>query len=68
LAEPLEAASFWPTFVSVAEHSSFTVPELVFQAEDGQPLTIVVEVNPGTTCREEPLAAHGWTIHRARLG
>src|SRR4051812_7008909 len=46
-AAPLEQGSFWPTFPSRVPGSLLTQPELVFDAHDGRPLTVVVEVKPG---------------------
>jgi hypothetical protein len=46
-AEPLQRVSFWPSLRSVVEGSQQTVPELVFAADDGKPLVVVVEVKPG---------------------
>jgi hypothetical protein len=44
---PLERSSFWPSLESVVEGSQFTEPELVFEANDGGLLTVVIEVKPG---------------------
>jgi hypothetical protein len=44
---PLTPSSFWPNLVSVVPGLSYTEPELVFEADDGEPLTIIVEVKPG---------------------
>jgi hypothetical protein len=43
----LEPSSFWPNLPSVVVGSVSTVPELVFEADDGQPLNVIVEVKPG---------------------
>src|SRR4051794_30210440 len=46
-AAPLGQSAFWPTFPSRVPGSLLTQPELVFDAHDGAPITIVVEVKPG---------------------
>src|SRR5207247_6279670 len=46
-AEPLQQHSFWPRLRSVVPGCDETVPELVFAADDGRPLLVVVEVKPG---------------------
>jgi len=46
-AAPLEASSFWPSLPSVVAGSEWTEPELVFDADDGRPLKIIIEVKPG---------------------
>lgn len=51
-AEPLAASSFWPTLPSVVAGSEWTEPELVFDADDGQPLKVIVEVKPGYEMHE----------------
>jgi hypothetical protein len=39
--------NFWPTYRSIVDGSKWTEPELVFDADDGSRLTIVVEAKPG---------------------
>src|SRR5713226_5000354 len=46
-AEQFERSCFWPTVPSVISGSHYTEPELVLAADDGAPLTVVVEVKPG---------------------
>jgi hypothetical protein len=46
-ADPLEPEHFWPSYDSVLEGHHWTEPELVFDADDGEPLVVVVEVKPG---------------------
>jgi hypothetical protein len=46
-ASRLKPESFWPSLISVVPGSSYTEPEIVFSVDDGQPLTVVVEVKPG---------------------
>jgi hypothetical protein len=46
-AVPLPETSFWPTFSSIVRGSQYTEPELVFAADDGAQLTVIVEVKPG---------------------
>lgn len=46
-AEPFERSCFWRTVPSVIPGSHYTEPELVLIADDGAPLTVVVEVKPG---------------------
>lgn len=46
-ATPLSQQAFWPSLRSVVPGSVRTEPELVFFADDGAPLTVVVEVKPG---------------------
>jgi len=43
----LERSSFWPSLSSIVDGSQFTEPELIVAADDGAPLTIVIEVKPG---------------------
>jgi len=43
----LQPSSFWPNLPSVVEGSEWTEPELVFDADDGQTLKVIVEVKPG---------------------
>lgn len=44
--EPLAPHDFWPNYRSRMEGRTRTEPELVFAADDGRPLLIVVEVKP----------------------
>jgi len=44
--EPLDVSSFWPHYVSSEDDRAFTEPDVVIQADDGQPLLVVVEVKP----------------------
>jgi hypothetical protein len=46
-ATPLGQHAFWPNLPSVMPGSVITQPELVFDADDGSPVTVVVEVKPG---------------------
>lgn len=38
---------FWPNYRSIVDGSKWTEPELVFEADDGSPLTIIIEAKPG---------------------
>jgi hypothetical protein len=51
-AVPLRQQAFWPNLPSVIPGSLMTQPELVFEADDGSPLTVVVEVKPGYSMLE----------------
>jgi hypothetical protein len=44
-AEPLEPASFWPSYASTT--ASWTEPDLGFPANDGRPLWVIVEAKAG---------------------
>jgi hypothetical protein len=46
-ADPLGQTAFWPRLRSIVPGSFLTEPELVFQAYDGLPLSVVIEVKPG---------------------
>jgi hypothetical protein len=46
-APKLDIASFWPTYRSIFKGLQWTEPELVFAADDGAPLTVVIEAKPG---------------------
>lgn len=46
-AEPLGQHEFWPNLRSVVPGSVSTQPELLLRANDGAPLTVVIEVKPG---------------------
>lgn len=46
-APPLGVARFWPRYQSIVEGHLWTEPELVLQADDGSPLTVVIEAKPG---------------------
>lgn len=43
----LEPSNFWPRFDSVIDGHRLTEPELVIDANDGEPLVVVVEAKPG---------------------
>jgi hypothetical protein len=45
-AGPLEVENFWPRLPSIIEGSTITEPELVFDADDGRPLLVVIENKP----------------------
>ena len=44
---PLEHANFWPSYDSRIEGRHRTEPEMVFEADDGGNLLVIVEVKPG---------------------
>lgn len=43
----LTPEDFWPNYRSIVDGSKWTEPELVFKADDGSRLTVVVEAKPG---------------------
>src|SRR4051812_36289569 len=43
----LEVDDFWPSYDSIVKGHHWTEPELVFDADDGSPLLVVVEAKPG---------------------
>jgi hypothetical protein len=45
--KPLLIDDFWPQMVSTFDGQQRTEPDLVFEADDGSPLLVVVEVKPG---------------------
>ena len=47
LAESIEPGEFWPVYPSRIEGHHRTEPELVFDADDGRPLVVIVEAKPG---------------------
>jgi len=46
-ASQLEPQDFWPQYTSHMPKHRHTVPELAFEANDGEPLHIIVESKPG---------------------
>lgn len=46
-ATPLAAEDFWPRYSSSVAGSVWTEPELVFDADDGDALKIIIEAKPG---------------------
>jgi hypothetical protein len=45
-AGPLMVEHFWPRLSSIVEGSTVTEPELMFDADDGKPLLVVIENKP----------------------
>jgi hypothetical protein len=51
--DPLAVDDFWPQFPSVVEGHERTEPELVFHADDGSPIVVIIEAKPGYGQHEE---------------
>jgi hypothetical protein len=46
-AGPLKPQNFWPMYDSVMVGNQWTEPDVVFEADDGDPLLVIIEVKPG---------------------
>jgi hypothetical protein len=45
--QPIDAEHFWPRFRSIVDGYSWTEPDIVFGADDGGPVVVIVEAKPG---------------------